>query len=74
MPATLDRPLVFGDVPSVILSRSAVGAFLHFFRTREVRFEAMLFQQNINFHLVRFPSLNAESVEDLLDQFTRPRD
>lgn len=71
MPLALERPLVFGEIPSVILSRAAVGDFLQFFRARQVRFEAMLFQHDINFHLVRFPSMSAESVEDLLDQLTR---
>jgi hypothetical protein len=71
MPLALERPLVFGDVPSVILSRAAVGDFLAFFRARHVRFEAMLFQHDINFHLVRFPLLTAEGVEELLDQLMR---
>ena len=69
MSAILNRPLVFGTIPSVILNRDHVSSFLAFFRTRQVYFEATRFQQN--FHLVRFPSLSAESVEDLLDQLTR---
>lgn len=69
MPVTLDRPLVFGNVPSVILNRECIARFLNFFRTRQVPFEAMRFQQN--FHLVRFPSLTTETVEELLDGITR---
>ena len=72
MSAILDRPLVFGTVPSVILNRDRVSSFLAFLSSRNVYFEAMRFQQN--FHLVRFPSLTSESVEDLLDQLARGSD
>jgi hypothetical protein len=72
MPVTLDRPLVFGNVPSVILNRDCISRFITFFKTRHVPFEATRFQQN--FHLVRFPSMTAESVEEILDQCTRRYD
>jgi hypothetical protein len=72
MSGILNRPLVFGTVPSVILNRDHVSSFLQFLSSRKVYFEAMRFQQN--FHLVRFPSLTSESVEDLLDQLTRRSD
>jgi hypothetical protein len=74
MPVTLDRPLVFGAIPSVILNRDCISRFIQFFKTRHVHFEAVHFQHDVNFHLVRFPSLTAELVEDLLDQCTRRYD
>ena len=65
----IDRPLVFGNVPSIMVSRDHVSRFLEFFKTRSVYFEACSFQQN--FHLVQFPALGNEDVEDLLDQLGR---
>jgi len=65
----IDRPLVFGNVPSIMVYRDHVSRFLEFFKNRSVYFEACSFQQN--FHLVQFPSMSGEDVEDLLDQLSR---
>ena len=65
----INRPLVFGSVPSIMVSRDHVSRFLDFFKNHAVQFEAFRFQQN--FHLVRFPALTGEDVEELLDRLAR---
>jgi hypothetical protein len=67
----IDRPLVFGNVPSIMVSRDHVSRFLEFFKNRSVYFEACSCSFQQNFHLVKFPALENEDVEDLLDQLSR---
>jgi len=63
----IDRPLVFGnDVPSIMIYHEQIKSFHAFFESARVFIETSPFQRS--FELIRFPSLNHERVEELLDQ------